>query len=840
MTILVSGGCKNGKSSLAQDFACEAAKKCGSRPIYFATMIPHDSEDHERIEKHRADRKNLGFETIECGKNLSETIEKMEAGRVVLFDSLTALVANELFSEDVISHSDENAARITQKIRADLTALIKKSESVIFVSDAIFSDGKIYDETTELYRKILAETENFIAKKSDKVVEMSAGVRNEELGMRNENKLLFRMHGANREIYKTPHSSLLTSHLIIGGAYQGKTSWAKEQFSFSDDDIYVCDSDSLPDFSKRCISHYENYVAYCLKHNLAPKTDFSDCANEEAGEGKDAKIIICDDIFCGVVPIDSFQRKWREETGLALQKIAKQAEVTRIFCGIPFPNSKADRNPQTLMENSSRFFKNTACSYFPCHKGLDSSEFNCLFCYCPLYPREVCPGNPTFITKDDGTKIKRCTDCTFPHKPENYERIMNLLRVTKNEIDTAEYHHGDEVCSARMRSKSKARKFCLPLGEQNFLAGKEITGCNFFSVNINPLGLPEGVKSAIQNAIPDLERYPDQNCTRLREKLAGTHSLSPEHIFCGNGASELISLVTNAISPKNALVLAPTFSGYEKALKAARAKVHYHFLKSESDFTLDESVFDSIQKTAPDMIFLCSPNNPTGRVIEKKLLEKMSVHCDESGIFLVVDECFLDFTERADETMLRFVEKNPHLIVLNAFTKIYAMAGIRLGYLATSNPALLHKINSLRPEWNVSTLAQIAGEAALAERDYINETRALIKQERDYLSKELKALGFRVFPSDANFILFEVNFQQFEENFQTDGGKTGSKSDNKVQKNLNMSEKIDEFLLKNGISLRNCGNFAGLSEKFYRTAVRTHGENVRLLEVLQKLRKSLV
>ncbi|MBR1404840.1 MAG: bifunctional adenosylcobinamide kinase/adenosylcobinamide-phosphate guanylyltransferase [Treponema sp.] len=337
MTILISGGCKNGKSSLAQDLAVKMSaiarseRPKQSRPIYFATMIPHDSEDLERIEKHRADRKNLGFETIECGKNLSETIESMESGRVVLFDSLTALVANELFGgegsdESAVLKSDSDildatalfhhlckkSAATTQKIRADLTALTEKSESVIFVSDAIFSDGKIYDESTELYRKILAETENFIAKKSDKVVEMVSGKRKMENG-----KLKTR-----------------NFHLVIGGAYQGKTAWAKEQFSLSDDDICVCDSDSLPDFSKRCISHYENYVAYCLKHNLAPKTDFSDCANERAGEGKGAKIIISDDIFCGVVPIDAFQRKWREETGLALQKIAKNAAVWRVFCGI--------------------------------------------------------------------------------------------------------------------------------------------------------------------------------------------------------------------------------------------------------------------------------------------------------------------------------------------------------------------------------------------------------------------------------------------------------------------------------------------------------------------------
>lgn len=395
---------------------------------------------------------------------------------------------------------------------------------------------------------------------------------------------------------------------------------------------------------------------------------------------------------------------------------------------------------------------------------------------------------------------------------------MNLLRVTKNEIDIAEYHHG---------------------GEQVARAGE--AKMTDFSVNTNPLGLPEGVKSAIQNAIPDLERYPDQNCTRLREKLAEKLRISfgmtilPEHIICGNGASELISLVTNAISPKNALLLTPTFSGYEKALKSARAKVQYHFLKAESDFALDETVFDSIQKNKPDMISLCSPNNPTGRLIEKPLLEKIAAQCDESGIFLVVDECFLDFTEHANETMFRFVEENPHLVVLNAFTKIYAMAGIRLGYLATSNPALLHKINALRPEWNVSTLAQIAGEAALDERSYIEETRTLIKQEREYLSKELKALGFRVFPSDANFILFEVNFQKCEENSQSDNDKSGSETNNKFKKNLNMSENFDKLLLENGIFLRNCGNFTGLSEKFYRTAVRTHEENVLLLKKLRAL-----
>ncbi len=436
------------------------------------------------------------------------------------------------------------------------------------------------------------------------------------------------------------------------------------------------------------------------------------------------------------------------------------------------------------MENSAKFFANTGCSYFPCHEGLGEGEFNCLFCYCPLYAKNPCPGNATYIKKEDGRIIKRCTDCTFPHKPENYEKIMRILRTKKEISPSEEYHHGgEEIRSTCDGDKTKTD----------------------FSVNTNPIGLPESVKSAIKNSLEAFEKYPDQNCTRLKEKLASEKSLSPKQIVFGNGASELISLAVNAISPKNALLLAPTFSGYERALKNCDCRIHHHFLKEEDNFDLDEGIFDSIEKTSPDMIFLCNPNNPTGRMIEPSLLEKITKTCEEHGIFLAVDECFIDFTERGGETALRFIENCPHLLVINAFTKIYAMAGLRLGWLASANLGLIQKINSLRAEWNVSTVAQNAGEAALKETEYIQKTRELVKKERNYLTQELKALGFKVFPSEANFILFKTQRPQ-----------------------------IDGYLQKNGIFLRNCSNFKGLSKEFYRTAVRTHEENAALIEILRK------
>lgn len=436
-----------------------------------------------------------------------------------------------------------------------------------------------------------------------------------------------------------------------------------------------------------------------------------------------------------------------------------------------------------MIQNSAKFFKNTDCSYFPCHTGLDEDCFNCLFCYCPLYSKNPCPGNATYIKKDDGRIIKRCTDCTFPHKAENYEKIMKLLRIKKEPVSGPEYHHG---------------------GEEE-LEGSFID----FSVNTNPLGLPESVKSAIKDSIGSFEKYPDQNCRRLRAKIAEWKSLKAEEIVCGNGASELISLTVNAICPKDALIIAPTFSGYERALKICDCRIHYNLTKEEDNFDIAESLFDTIQKTSPDMIFLCNPNNPTGRMINPGLFERLLCLCEEKGIFLFVDECFIDFTERAEESALRLTGKSSHLIVLNAFTKIFSMAGLRLGYLISSNQGLIQKINSLRPEWNVSEIAQLAGRAALSEKNYIQKTRDLIKKERIYLSKELKALGFKVCQGEANFILFELG--------------------------TIAAENLSKILKEKGILIRNCSNFMGLGGNFYRIAIKSHEDNEKLIDTLRKL-----
>ena len=446
------------------------------------------------------------------------------------------------------------------------------------------------------------------------------------------------------------------------------------------------------------------------------------------------------------------------------------------------------------MQNSSKFFVNRDCSFFPCHKGLEEGNFNCLFCYCPLYERIPCPGKPDFIKKDDGRIIKRCTDCTFPHRPENYDKIMSLLRTKKAEpVFSEEYHHG---------------------GEQiNCTAGDGIID---FSVNTNPLGLPESAKSAIKESLAVCEKYPDQNCSELRkktaEKLRKTFNLSQlkeDRIVFGNGASELIQLAVQAVRPKKALIPAPSFSGYERALKSYGSEILYHNLSAGKEFCLDEGFLEKIENSSPDMVFLCNPNNPTGKMIEPLLMQKTVNLCESKGIFLLIDECFIEFTSRSEESALRLINNCPHIIVLNAFTKIYAMAGLRLGYLVSSNLPLIQKINFLKPEWNVSGISQKAGEAVLDEKDYIEKTGELVKNEREFLTGELKALGFEVFGSDANFIL--------------------------IKNIVKPSEKLDSLLLKRSFSVRNCANFRNLDETYYRLAVKTHTENEKLLSAIKEI-----
>ena len=321
-----------------------------------------------------------------------------------------------------------------------------------------------------------------------------------------------------------------------------------------------------------------------------------------------------------------------------------------------------------------------------------------------------------------------------------------------------------------------------------------------FSANINPLGAPEAVKRAIAESIADIEKYPDPHCCQLRIKLAEYERISADNIVCGNGADDLIFRIVHAFKPSKALICAPTFSEYRRALVETGCEVYEHILHEENGFAIGEDMLHKLDSSV-NMCFLCTPNNPTGRLIAPELLADITAKCRENDIILVSDECFLDFVSDSESYSLRrhFSE---NCIILKAFTKLYAMPGIRLGYAICGSISAAESIQKNGQFWSVSAPAQAAGIAALDEADYVRRTREYTADERRFLSEKLNKLGVKVYDGAANFLLFR--------------SRSG----------------LAEKLLAEGILIRDCSDFSGLSEGYYRIAVRTHEENIRLISAL--------
>lgn len=329
--------------------------------------------------------------------------------------------------------------------------------------------------------------------------------------------------------------------------------------------------------------------------------------------------------------------------------------------------------------------------------------------------------------------------------------------------------------------------------------------CIDFSANMNFLGMPEEVKEALLKSADACEHYPDVWMRDLRESIAKREEALPEQIICGNGAAELIFQLTAAVRPKKALLVSPGFQEYERALSCCGCQICFYELREENGFLPGEDMIDRIDPLV-EMLFLCNPNNPTGQLYDPEWLLRVLKRCGETGTILVADECFLDFVPCEEQLSLRrFVPDHPNLFILKAFTKLFAMPGIRLGYGICSNRNLIRQMRRVSQPWNVSVPAQKAGCAAAGLQEYIEETRKYLKQEKDWLVRELKQLDFRVYGSAANFLFF------------------------RTPQDVEGQKELAGALLSKGFLIRDCSNYRGLGKGFYRIAVRSHADNKALV-----------
>ena len=324
-----------------------------------------------------------------------------------------------------------------------------------------------------------------------------------------------------------------------------------------------------------------------------------------------------------------------------------------------------------------------------------------------------------------------------------------------------------------------------------------------FSVNVNPLGIPNEVKDALHRAVEHCMEYPDIHAEQLKEQVSKMLDVSKEGLLFGNGASEIFMAVIHTIKPKKTVIPIPSFYGYEYAASAEDEEIIYYQMKNENDFLLDDGIYEVLTEDV-DLVILANPNNPTGALLNRSFLRKLCEHCKERNIYVLLDECFIEFCEEK-HSMINDVAQFENLMIVRAFTKIFAIPGVRLGYLYACNELLLEQIRKRLPEWNLSCFAQEAGVACAKQVTYIEKTAEYVKQEREYLANRLQQLGWKIFNSYSNFLMiYGVN-------------------------------PIYEKLRDKGILIRDCSNFRGLGPGYYRIAVKTHEENKQLLQEIEGL-----
>lgn len=315
-----------------------------------------------------------------------------------------------------------------------------------------------------------------------------------------------------------------------------------------------------------------------------------------------------------------------------------------------------------------------------------------------------------------------------------------------------------------------------------------------FSASVNPLGMPSAAQAALQEAARWVAHYPDPECRALRQALAQAHGVAPESILCGNGSMELLFLLPRLFAAARAFQWAPTFVGYEEAVVAAGGQM------------------ESEGSPAAQLLFVCNPNNPTGDLYLLEELTELANRCEKEKKFLLIDEAFLEFAGPWRElSFLSRVTAYRWVGVLRSFTKIFALPGLRLGYLV-AHPSWISRLRQLQTPWSVNALAQAVGLKLVGEEGFLEATRAQIQKFRKILVEDLEKIPqLKVFPSQANFLLIQI-----------------------VSGNKSVAE-LQDFLRTKKIFIRNCADFRFLEGgKFFRIAVRKRSENQRLLAALKE------
>ncbi len=355
----------------------------------------------------------------------------------------------------------------------------------------------------------------------------------------------------------------------------------------------------------------------------------------------------------------------------------------------------------------------------------------------------------------------------------------------------------DEILTAEVRVKDLS-----PHGGDIYTLDKPYKIMDY-SININPIGVPKSLKRAISRSMSKLELYPDMKNRKATEILAKHHSLNTNNIVIGNGATELIYLAIQTISPRKVLIPMPTFTEYQRVCKIVGCEVVPFELKKEVDFKFNVDDFIKKIDSSIDMIIICNPNNPTSKIIDKNSMKKLLEYCQPKGIYIMIDEAFADFT-LSDISVIGYIKKYANLIIIRSLTKFFAVPGLRIGY-AVACESLSELFIANQYPWSVNYFASIVCEIALKDFNYINKTKKWLNQEPKRFYDMLCTLnGIKVYKPSVNYILIEIE--------QT------------------LASIMTERLLNKGILIRDASNFKFLDAHFIRIAIKDKKSNDKFFD----------
>ena len=329
-----------------------------------------------------------------------------------------------------------------------------------------------------------------------------------------------------------------------------------------------------------------------------------------------------------------------------------------------------------------------------------------------------------------------------------------------------------------------------------------------YSSNINPLGVPEKFKEAVINNFDNLERYPDPEYIALRESIAQYNGLDLKNTVVGNGATEILFLYMQALKPKKALIVAPAFAEYKRALDSIGCEILYYRLSHEKNFAFN---LEDFLKNIPqcDLVIICNPNNPTGIFIPLEDIKKINNVLKAKKIKLFIDEAFIEFIKGWEEfTAANLKDKN--IFIMRALTKFFAVPGVRLGYGIYFDETVEDKLNMKKEPWSVNSFAEIAGRVMLKDSEYIEQTEEWIDKEKKWFYEECcKIKNIKAYKTNTNFILIKLL--------------------------KSTAIEVKEKMLEKGILVRDASNFEGLNEHFIRLAIKNRENNIRVLKTLKEV-----